>query len=108
MTLAGTRLMPLYGVIEHRGRRSGRLFRTPVVVRKTGDGFVVPLPHGPGTDWCRNVGAAGGCVVRWQGRDYPLARPEVVDGADGFSPFQRAAMARLGIRQSLRLRHASG
>jgi hypothetical protein len=44
LLLAGTRLLPLYGVVEHRGRRSGRLFRTPVVARPTADGFVVPMP----------------------------------------------------------------
>ena len=41
LPLAGTRWMPLYGVLEHRGRRSGKLFRTPVVVRRTPHGFVV-------------------------------------------------------------------
>src|SRR4051812_31654632 len=76
MTLAGTRLLPLYGVLTHRGRRSGKAFRTPVVVRPTSDGFIVPMPWGEGTDWYRNVRAAGECVIRWKGRDYPLAQPE--------------------------------
>lgn len=108
LTLAGTRLMPLYGVIEHRGRRSGKLFHTPVVVRPTDDGFVVPMPWGEGTDWYRNVRAAGGCVVRWKGRDYPLTQPEVVDAAAAgaeFGGFQRMMMGRLGIERCLRLRH---
>src|SRR5436309_11350575 len=98
LLLAGTRLLPLYGVIEHRGRRSGKVFRTPVVVRPTDDGFVVPMPWGEGTDWFRNVRAAGGCVVRWKGRDYSLERPEVVaaDAAGAqFGAFQRRMMGRL-------------
>jgi len=111
LLLAGTRFLPLYGVIEHRGRRSGRAFRTPVVVRPTGDGFLVPMPWGESTDWYRNVRAAGACVIRWKGRDYPLAQPEVIDdpaAADaGFSAFERAVMTRLGIGRSLRLRHRS-
>jgi deazaflavin-dependent oxidoreductase (nitroreductase family) len=110
LRLAGTRLLPLYGVIQHRGRRSGKLFHTPVVVRPTRDGFVVPLPWGEGTDWCRNVRAAGGCIVRWKGRDYPLAQPEVVDAAEARAAFpavQWAAMRRLGIGQCLRLRFAT-
>jgi deazaflavin-dependent oxidoreductase (nitroreductase family) len=105
--LAGTRLLPLYGVIEHRGRRSGAAYRTPVVVRPTGSGFLVPMPWGEGTDWYRNVRAAGGCVLRWRGRDYHLVRPEVLDdpaaARAGFNAFQRAAMARFGIDRSLRL-----
>ena len=107
--LAGTRLLPLWGVLEHRGRRTGKVFRTPVVVRPTGDGFVVPLPWGADTDWCRDVRAAGGCVIRWKGRDYPMGRPEVIADPDAarasFSPWQRAMMARLGISHWLRLRH---
>ncbi|HET6317792.1 MAG TPA: nitroreductase family deazaflavin-dependent oxidoreductase, partial [Chloroflexota bacterium] len=59
LPLAGTRALPLYGVLVHRGRRSGKTYRTPVVVRPTADGFIIPLPWGEGTDWCRNVRAAG-------------------------------------------------
>ena len=109
LILAGTRWLPLYGVIEHRGRRSGKVYRTPVVVRPTGDGFIVPMPWGEGTDWYRNVRAAGECVIRWKGRDYPLVQPEVIDDAAAagasFGAFERAVMARLGIAHYLRLRH---
>jgi deazaflavin-dependent oxidoreductase (nitroreductase family) len=106
---AGARWMPLYGLVEHRGRRSGKLFRTPVIVRPTSDGFVVPMPWREGTDWYRNVRAAGGCVVRWQGRDYPVGQPEVLDTAAAmaiarFGPFERAFIARLGVDRYLRLR----
>ena len=108
LPLAGTRLLPLYGVIEHRGRRTGKVFRTPVVVRPTKDGFVVPMPWGERTDWYRNVRAAGGCVIRWKSRDYPMVQPEVIDAAAAgaaFGAFQRAMAARFGIARYLRLRH---
>ena len=108
LLLAGTRLLPLYGVIEHRGRRSGKLFHTPVVVRPAPDGFIVPMPWGERTDWYRNVRAAGRCVVRWKGRDYPLVQPEVVDAAAARAAFgstTQALLPRLGIRQCLRLHH---
>ena len=106
--VAGTRLLPFYGLLKHRGRRSGRAFSTPVVVRPTSDGFIVPMPWGEGTDWYRNVRAAGGCTIRWKGRDYPLERPEVIDAsgaAAAFGAFARAAMRRFGIELCLRLRH---
>jgi deazaflavin-dependent oxidoreductase (nitroreductase family) len=109
LRLAGTRWLPLYGVLEHRGRRSGRLFRTPVVVRRAPDGFVVPMPWGEGTDWYRNVRAAGGCRIRWKGRDYVLVEPEVIDATAARSAFptvQWAGMRRFGIQQCLRLRAA--
>src|SRR5439155_12386371 len=110
LALAGTRLLPLYGVIEHRGRRSGKAFRTPVVVRPTADGFVVPMPWGERTDWYRNVRAAGECVIRLKGRDFALVQPELVEAADpesAFSALLRALMTRLGITHGLRLRHRS-
>src|SRR5437868_8812202 len=87
LLLAGTRLMPLYGVLEHRGRRSGKVFRTPVVVRPTTDGFIVPMPWGEGTDWYRNVRAAGGCSIRWKGRTYQLSQPEVLNTASAQAAF---------------------
>jgi deazaflavin-dependent oxidoreductase (nitroreductase family) len=111
LLFAGTRLMPLYGVIAHRGRRSGRIFRTPVVVRPAGDGFIVPMPWGESTDWYRNVRAAGGCDIRWKGRDYPLGRPEVIDAAAAqaeFGAFERAMMTRFGIDRCLRLHRRTG
>ena len=107
LRLAGTRFLPLYGVIVHRGRRSGATFRTPVVMRPTSDGFVVPMPWGERTDWYRNVQAAGGCLIRWKGRDYPVEQPELFDAAAAtvFSAPVRALMARLGIQKCVRLRH---
>jgi deazaflavin-dependent oxidoreductase (nitroreductase family) len=110
MRFAGTKLMPLYGVIEHRGRRSGKVFHTPVVVRPTSDGFIVPMPWGETTDWYRNVRAAGESVIRWKGRDYPVTQPEVMDAATAavyFGPAERAGLTRFGIKQCLRLRHRS-
>jgi deazaflavin-dependent oxidoreductase (nitroreductase family) len=109
MLLAGTRLLPLYGVIHHRGRKSGKPFTTPVVVRPTPDGFIVPMPWGEGTDWFRNVRAAGGCQIRWKGRDYTLVQPEVIDSATAgaaFGSVQRGALARFGITQCLQLHYA--
>jgi deazaflavin-dependent oxidoreductase (nitroreductase family) len=110
LLLAGTRLLPLYGVIHHRGRRSGKEFLTPVVVRPTRDGFIVPMPWGEKTDWFRNVRAAGGCLIRWKGRDYALVRPEVIDSAmaiRAFGSVERAALARFGITRCLHLHAAS-
>jgi hypothetical protein len=105
---AGRRFFPLYGVIEHRGRRSGRIFHTVVVVRPVADGFVVPMPWGERTDWYRNVRAPGGCAIRWKGRYHPVDRPETLDThavMSDFNSFERAIMSRLGITQCLRLRH---
>jgi deazaflavin-dependent oxidoreductase (nitroreductase family) len=103
---AGRRWFPLWGVVHHVGRSSGRRYATPVVVRATEDGFVVPLPWGRDTQWVRNVLAQEGAVIRWKGRDHHAVRPRVVDASevpDGFSRIQRAAMGAFHIRWALRL-----
>ena len=91
MLLAGTRIFPLYGVLEHRGRRSGKLFRTPVVVRPTVDGFVVPMPWGEGTDWYRNVKAAA--TSPWRRSALSSAANVIHQSLDGQTSLKRGAMS---------------
>jgi deazaflavin-dependent oxidoreductase (nitroreductase family) len=108
LLFAGTRLFPFYGVIQHRGRRSGLRYRTPVVVGATHDALVVPMPWGEHTDWYRNVRGAGECVIRWKGRDYRVGPPEVIDADQATAAFgaaARAMMRRMGITRCVRLPH---
>ncbi len=78
LNLAGGASSP-YAVVRHVGRRSGRTYATPVRVRPTPEGFIIPLPYGSEVDWCRNVLAAGGCTISWHGHDYAVREPDVVD-----------------------------
>ena len=64
----GTRRLALTGrgpfsVVVHRGRKSGREYRTPLLLAKVPEGFVAELTYGPNVDWLRNVEAAGGCTL---------------------------------------------
>jgi hypothetical protein len=105
--LAGRRWFRFWGVVHHVGRTSGRRYAVPVVVRPTHDGFVVPLPWGGETQWARNVLAAGGAVIRWDGRDIEVTDPVVLpvtEVPDAFSRIQRAAMGGARIRAALRVR----
>jgi deazaflavin-dependent oxidoreductase (nitroreductase family) len=70
-------LMPGFGAVCHRGRRSGRSYRTPVKLFRHGDRYLISLPYGPDSDWVRNVVAAGGCELRTRGRTIRLADPRV-------------------------------
>src|SRR5258708_24319038 len=79
LALAGSRRLPLFAVVHHRGRRSGRSYTTPVGARRTADGFVIPLTFGDRADWFRNVRAAGAGVIPWRGADYPGVGPEPAD-----------------------------
>lgn len=76
--VAGRRFVPVWAVVKHRGRKSGREFETPVAVLTTPDTFVIALVWGRGTDWVRNLRAAGGGTVHWQGRDEVVTDPQFV------------------------------
>ena len=79
LLLAGRRLMPVWGAIRHTGRRSGREYSTPVAVIATPDAYFIGLPWGRGTDWVRNVRAAGRCTIRLRGHEHDCTEPEFVD-----------------------------
>ncbi len=70
--------LPGFGIVIHRGRRSGREFRTPINVFRTDEGFVFALTYGPDTDWVKNVITAGGCELETRGRRCQLINPRVV------------------------------
>ena len=67
-----------YAVVHHVGRRSGRAYHTPVEAYRTAEGTLILLPYGPVTDWCRNVLAAGQCMLTLDGEDIALRAPAVV------------------------------
>ncbi len=70
-----------FAIVRHIGRRSGRTYETPIIVEPVDDGFVFELTYGPDVDWYKNVQAAGGCTLRWHGKDYAIDRIEPL-GAD--------------------------
>ena len=110
LPLAGKVWNPIFAVIEHVGRRSGRRLRTPVAARRDGNGFVISLAFGAHVDWYRNVAAAGGCTIRWRGVEYPVGTPELIDAAIGraaFHPIQRALLGLSRIDGYVRLADAA-
>src|ERR1700674_5012745 len=54
---------PGFGILTHAGRKSGRLYRTPVNVFREPDGFLIALTYGRECEWVRNVLATGGCQL---------------------------------------------
>lgn len=108
--LAGRRVLPLYGILEHRGRTSGRVYRTPVVVRGAGDAFLIPIPFGEATQWAKNVLAAGEATIVSGGRKVGATEPRVIDRSEAqpaFNRVERWAMRRAGIDRFMWLRRAS-
>jgi deazaflavin-dependent oxidoreductase (nitroreductase family) len=71
-------LLPPWAVILHRGRRSGRYFRTPLLAFRRDRTVVIALVYGQESDWLRNLRAGGGHVIR-AGRTFTARPPEVID-----------------------------
>lgn len=98
-------LVPPWAVIVHRGRRSGRTYRTPVLAFRHEQTLVVALLYGEESDWVRNLRAAGGGRVVRRGRTFELVGPRVVDTStaaelERLSPPARA-YCRLADKQML-------
>ena len=74
--------LPPWAVICHRGRRSGRAYRTPVLAVKRHGTLAVAVMYGEQSDWVRNVIAQGGQVVRG-GRTYEMIEPRLLGRSDG-------------------------
>jgi deazaflavin-dependent oxidoreductase (nitroreductase family) len=70
--------LPGFGIVLHKGRRSGREYRTPVNIFRHGDGYVIALTYGADSQWVRNVLAAGEVDVEIRGRRIHLTAPELV------------------------------
>src|SRR5829696_4356658 len=91
LKFAGSRFSP-FAAICHVGRRSGKPYKTPIVVRSAKGGVVLPMPYGTRVDWYRNIMAAGGATLLWRGHEYALAQPTPLDmerGLAAFAPPQR-------------------
>ncbi|TDB93369.1 nitroreductase family deazaflavin-dependent oxidoreductase [Actinomadura sp. 7K534] len=85
--------VPPLAVVVHKGRRSGREYRTPVTAFRSGRTLVIGLPYGADTDWVRNLLAEGRGGVERLGRVRRIARPRVLaaDEAQELPAVGRAA-----------------
>jgi len=99
---------PGFGVVIHCGRRSGRLYQTPVHVFAAEDGYVFALTYGPDTDWVKNVRAAGGCELRTRGRAIRLTAPRLYHDQSrrGIRPLERQVLRVIGVADFLSLKTA--
>jgi deazaflavin-dependent oxidoreductase (nitroreductase family) len=108
LRIAGRRHMPIVGIVRHQGRKTGRLYATPLGVRPAvGGGFVVPLTFGDASYWYRNIQVAGWCVITYRGADHTVARPVIVDraiAASAYPRYERFALRLIGINEFVWLR----
>jgi len=102
--------LPAFGLVTHRGRKTGRTYETPVNVFRRGDRYLFFLTYGSDVQWVKNILAAGECTLRTRGRDVRLVVPELI--ADPklrlAPPFVRFVEQHLaGVTEVLRMRAAA-
>jgi deazaflavin-dependent oxidoreductase (nitroreductase family) len=105
--LVGGRRSP-WACIEHIGRRSGTIHRTPVLPRRIPDGYEIPLPYGADAHWVQNVLAAGHARLQVHETIFELAEPQIVGAADtqSLTRYERWRGSKLGY-QYLRVRRTA-
>lgn len=70
--------IPGFGVVTNIGRKSGKIYRTPVNVFRSNDGFLIALTYGSESGWVKNVLAAGCCQLETLGVKHELSAPTLV------------------------------
>jgi len=101
---------PMFGIVEHIGRKSGAVYQTPINVFRGDRQFVVALTYGPDAQWVRNVVAAGRCRLQTGGRWYDLDEPRLVhDPTRRHMPWLvRRILGLTRVEEFLYLRQADG
>jgi deazaflavin-dependent oxidoreductase (nitroreductase family) len=70
---------PGFGILTHVGRKSGRVYETPVnVFGSPNGGFIIALTYSSQSEWVKNVLAAGGCELKTRGKKFHLSAPKIV------------------------------
>lgn len=107
LRIAGGWWFPMFALLHHRGRKSGRIYASPVTGFPRGGFFWLGLAFGQDSGWARNVLAAGDADLRYRGTDYHLVEATVVEIEDvkrELPPMVRYGSALAGMHKVLRMR----
>lgn len=100
-----------FSLVRHRGRSSGRVYETPLILAETDGGLVAELTYGPDVNWYRNIVAAGGCEVVHRGRTVRIDGIEPMSATAGLAAYGPPASVILRLLRRehfIRLRIAAG
>src|SRR6202047_1608173 len=97
--------LPGFGILTHVGRKSGRVYRTPVNVFRAPEGFLIALTYGRDSEWVKNVLAAGGCQLETRRLVYQLSAPTIVHDPSRrrFPLFMRMVLRLIGAKDFMQL-----
>lgn len=98
--------LPGFAIISHRGRKSGKIHRTPMNVFRDGDDYLFALTYGSGVQWVKNVMAAGEADLRVGDRTIHLTHPKLfVDPKRRLMPLPvRLMLGVMRVSEFLRMR----
>lgn len=95
-----------FAIVEHRGRISGVVYRTPTAVFRAGEQFLLAPTYGEKTDWLQNIRAEDGCFIMYRGKRLRLVNPDVFRGDPNDQPFPwivRRILRTVHVRDFVRL-----
>ena len=84
LLFAGSRVGPFSKLI-HKGRKSGRVYKTPVVATYVDDKIIIPLTYGDRVDWLRNILATEQCEIFYRRSRLVAVNPEVISSSEAFT-----------------------
>jgi deazaflavin-dependent oxidoreductase (nitroreductase family) len=97
--------LPGFGIVTHVGRKSGKVYRTPVNVFRAPEGFLIALTYGRESEWVKNVMAAGECQLETRGVRRLLSAPSIVHDPTRrrFPPLVRMVLRLIGATDFMQL-----
>lgn len=99
-----------FSLVRHVGRKSGRVYETPIIVAPVPEGFIAELTYGENVNWYRNIVAAGCCELLVNGTAHRVVaiEPFPADlGRRAFGLPARLVLQLLG-REEFRLLRTDG
>lgn len=76
-------------VLTHEGRSTGKTYRTPLDAHPVDGGYLFILVYGSGSDWVRNVMAAGRARLAVGGQEVELTAPRLVGEEEAWQALPR-------------------
>jgi deazaflavin-dependent oxidoreductase (nitroreductase family) len=102
--------LPSFAILTHRGRKTGRTYRTPINVFRRDNDYFFFLTYGSDVQWVKNALAAGSCSIETRCRVVELVEPELITDPQlrPAPPHVRFVERQIaGVTQYLRMRASS-
>jgi deazaflavin-dependent oxidoreductase (nitroreductase family) len=99
--------LPTFAILTHRGRKTGRTYRTPINVFRRGNDYFFFLTYGSDVQWVKNILATRSCSIETRGQVVELVEPELITDPElrPAPPHVRFVERRIaGVTQYMRMR----